>query len=103
MAKRTIILTSHDRELTVDIVVEPLSKTIHVKVEWIDTQFLTELVRDELSRLDDEYKVWLHTINRGVEIDSNVVDGKQSVILPQVTFGIAVRMAVMSIVAGNEA
>jgi aspartate carbamoyltransferase catalytic subunit len=42
-------------------------------------------------------------INRGVEIDSAVVDGQQSVILPQVTFGIAVRMAVMSIVAGNEA
>ena len=41
-------------------------------------------------------------INRGVEIDSAVVDGKQSVILPQVTFGIAVRMAVMSIVAGTE-
>ena len=40
-------------------------------------------------------------INRGVEIDSAVVDGAQSVILPQVTFGIAVRMAVMSIVAGN--
>jgi len=42
-------------------------------------------------------------INRGVEIDSAVVDGKQSVILPQVTFGIAVRMAVMSIIAGNSA
>ena len=42
-------------------------------------------------------------INRGVEIDSSVVDGVQSVILPQVTFGIAVRMAVMGIVAGNEA
>jgi aspartate carbamoyltransferase catalytic subunit len=42
-------------------------------------------------------------INRGVEIASAVVDGAQSVILPQVTFGIAVRMAVMSIVAGNEA
>jgi len=42
-------------------------------------------------------------INRGVEIDSAVVDGAQSVVLPQVTFGIAVRMAVMSIVAGNEA
>ncbi|MDR0274596.1 MAG: aspartate carbamoyltransferase catalytic subunit [Burkholderiaceae bacterium] len=39
-------------------------------------------------------------INRGVEIDSAVVDGSQSVILPQVTFGIAVRMAVLSIVAG---
>jgi aspartate carbamoyltransferase catalytic subunit len=42
-------------------------------------------------------------INRGVEIDSNVADGTQSVILPQVTFGIAVRMAVMSIIAGNNA
>ena len=40
-------------------------------------------------------------MNRGVEIDSAVADGKQSVILPQVTFGIAVRMAVMAIVAGN--
>jgi aspartate carbamoyltransferase catalytic subunit len=42
-------------------------------------------------------------INRGVEIDSIVADGTQSVILPQVTFGIAVRMAVMSIIAGNVA
>jgi aspartate carbamoyltransferase catalytic subunit len=42
-------------------------------------------------------------INRGVEIDSAVADGRHSVILPQVTFGIAVRMAVMSILAGNDA
>ncbi|MCH7344352.1 aspartate carbamoyltransferase catalytic subunit [Pelomonas sp. CA6] len=42
-------------------------------------------------------------INRGVEIASSVADGQHSVILPQVTFGIAVRMAVMSILAGNEA
>jgi aspartate carbamoyltransferase catalytic subunit len=42
-------------------------------------------------------------INRGVEIASDVADGRASVILPQVTFGIAVRMAVMSIIAGNEA
>ena len=41
-------------------------------------------------------------MNRGVEIDSAVADGKQSVILPQVTYGIAVRMAVMSILAGNS-
>jgi aspartate carbamoyltransferase catalytic subunit len=41
-------------------------------------------------------------INRGVEIDSKVADGPQAVILPQVTFGIAVRMAVMSIVAGTQ-
>lgn len=39
-------------------------------------------------------------MNRGVEIDSSVADGRQSVILPQVTFGIAVRMAVMSTLAG---
>jgi aspartate carbamoyltransferase catalytic subunit len=42
-------------------------------------------------------------INRGVEIDSTVADGRASVILPQVTFGIAVRMAVMSTIAGNVA
>jgi len=40
-------------------------------------------------------------MNRGVEIDSSVADGSQSVILPQVTFGIAIRMAVMSILGGN--
>ena len=41
-------------------------------------------------------------INRGVEIDSRVADGTQSVILPQVTFGIAVRMAVMAIAASSK-
>ncbi|MDC9726975.1 MAG: aspartate carbamoyltransferase catalytic subunit [Candidatus Thioglobus sp.] len=41
-------------------------------------------------------------INRGVEIDSAVADGAQSVILQQVTNGIAVRMAVMQILAKNH-
>ncbi len=41
-------------------------------------------------------------MNRGIEIDSSVADGGQSVILPQVTFGIAVRMAVMSLLAGAK-
>jgi aspartate carbamoyltransferase catalytic subunit len=41
-------------------------------------------------------------MNRGVEIDSSVADGSQAVILPQVTFGIAVRMAVMSMLAGTS-
>ncbi len=41
-------------------------------------------------------------MNRGVEIESSVADGVQSVILSQVTFGIAVRMAVMSILMGSE-
>ncbi|NOS98613.1 MAG: aspartate carbamoyltransferase catalytic subunit [Methylotenera sp.] len=41
-------------------------------------------------------------MNRGVEIDSTVADGAQSVILPQVTYGIAVRMAVMAMLAGGQ-
>ncbi len=41
-------------------------------------------------------------MNRGVEIDSSVADGNQSVILPQVTYGIAVRMAVMAMLAGGQ-
>jgi len=41
-------------------------------------------------------------MNRGVEIDSSVADGDHSVILPQVTFGIAVRMAALSIVASSS-
>jgi len=41
-------------------------------------------------------------MNRGVEIDSRVADGTQSVILPQVTFGVAVRMAVLSIAASSQ-
>jgi aspartate carbamoyltransferase catalytic subunit len=40
--------------------------------------------------------------NRGVEIESQVADGPQSVILEQVTTGIAVRMAVMSMVMKNR-
>jgi aspartate carbamoyltransferase catalytic subunit len=40
-------------------------------------------------------------MNRGVEIDSAVADGPHAVILPQVTFGIAVRMAVMCMLAGS--
>jgi aspartate carbamoyltransferase catalytic subunit len=41
-------------------------------------------------------------MNRGVEIDSAVADGANAVILPQVTFGIAVRMAVMSMLAAGN-
>ncbi len=41
-------------------------------------------------------------MNRGVEIDSDVADGPQSVILDQVTNGVAVRMAVLYLLAGGE-
>ena len=39
-------------------------------------------------------------VNRGIELSSEVADGPQSVILQQVTNGIAVRMAVMEMLAG---
>jgi len=41
-------------------------------------------------------------INRGVEIDSQVADGPHSVILHQVTNGVAVRMAVLYLLAGGR-
>src|SRR6201985_2398238 len=41
-------------------------------------------------------------INRGVEIDSDVADGNQSIILQQVENGVAVRMAALYLLAGKE-
>ncbi|NOY66515.1 MAG: aspartate carbamoyltransferase catalytic subunit [Gammaproteobacteria bacterium] len=41
-------------------------------------------------------------INRGVEMDSQVADGSRSVILQQVSYGIAVRMAVMSLAMRSQ-
>lgn len=41
-------------------------------------------------------------INRGIEIESEVADCKQSVILSQVTFGIAIRMAVMTMLVSKK-
>ena len=41
-------------------------------------------------------------INRGVEIESEVADSKQCVILSQVTYGIAIRMAIMTMLIGKN-
>lgn len=55
-----------------------------------------------LDKLDKEIIV-MHPgpINRGVEIDSDVADSKQSIILQQVENGVAVRMAVLYLLAGR--
>jgi aspartate carbamoyltransferase catalytic subunit len=42
-------------------------------------------------------------MNRGVEIAQDVADGEHSVILQQVTNGVAVRMAVLYLLAGHKA
>src|SRR3989338_2737531 len=61
------------------------------------------LTEEKLARARPEAIV-MHPgpMNRGIEIDSSVADGAHSVILSQVTFGIAVRMAVMSMLAGAK-
>ncbi len=51
---------------------------------------------------DDAIVMHPGPINRGVEIESTVADGAQSVILEQVTNGLAVRMAVMSLILGHS-
>ncbi len=61
------------------------------------------LTRRRLEQAGGE-KVIMHPgpINRGVEIDSDVADGPGSVILRQVTYGVAVRMAVLYLISGGE-
>ena len=61
------------------------------------------LTEDRLARAEPDVIV-MHPgpMNRGVEIDSAVADGKWSVILDQVSNGVAVRMAVLYLLAGGE-
>jgi len=68
--------------------------------EYLRTFGLTRL---RLEQAGGE-KIIMHPgpMNRGVEIDSDVADGPGSVILRQVTHGVAVRMAVLYLISGGE-
>jgi aspartate carbamoyltransferase catalytic subunit len=61
------------------------------------------VTRERLSRAPRDIVI-MHPgpMNRGVEIDSDVADGPHSVILDQVTNGVAVRMAVLYLLAGGK-
>ena len=98
---------------------------IEQAVEWAD---VLNVLRLQLERMEGGYvpslreynRIWgvsnerldasgkdpliLHPgpMNRGVEIDSDVADGDRSVILDQVTNGVAVRMAVLYLLAGGR-
>ena len=79
-----------------------------------------ERMREALISTDDYYKefgltknkiksakkdvIVMHPgpINRGIEIDSDVADGPNSVILDQVSAGISIRMAIMSLILKNK-
>jgi aspartate carbamoyltransferase catalytic subunit len=62
------------------------------------------ITRERLERLDKEIVI-MHPgpINRGVEISSDVADGPHSIILDQVENGVAVRMAVLYLLAAQGA
>ncbi len=100
-------------------------KRIEEAIEWAD---VLNVLRLQLERMEEGYvpslreynRIWgvtarrlefapqdlliLHPgpMNRGVEIDSDVADGPHSVILNQVTNGVAVRMAVLYLLAGGQ-
>ena len=61
------------------------------------------LNKEILNSLDKEITI-MHPgpINRGVEITSDVADSKQSIILEQVENGVAIRMAVLYLLAGQR-
>ena len=61
------------------------------------------VTRERLERAPRDVLI-LHPgpMNRGVEIDSDVADGPHSVILNQVTNGVAIRMAVLYLLSGNS-
>ncbi len=61
------------------------------------------ITRERLKNLNENFTI-MHPgpINRGVEITSEVADGPHSVILPQVTNGVAVRMALLYLLSGGR-
>ena len=58
-------------------------------------------VDDELLKLAKPHAILMHPgpVNRGVELSTSVIDGDRSVIVDQVTSGVAVRMAVMDMLS----
>jgi aspartate carbamoyltransferase catalytic subunit len=114
------LIPKHIKDLGVDV-------SYHLKssLEWAD---MVNVLRIQLERQDIKYfpsireysanygitqkimdemgdkKILLHPgpVNRGVEIESEVIDGPHSVVLQQVENGVAVRMAVLYLLALNK-
>jgi aspartate carbamoyltransferase catalytic subunit len=88
-----------------------VANVLRIQLERQNTKFFPSLReyslyfgvnKQRLDRLDRQITV-MHPgpINRGVEITSDVADSEHSIILDQVENGVAVRMAVMYLLAGN--
>lgn len=88
-----------------------VANMLRIQMERQDVQYFPSLreytlqyglTKEILNSLDKEITV-MHPgpINRGVEISSEVADSDQAIILPQVENGVAVRMAVLYLLAGK--
>ncbi len=88
-----------------------VANMLRIQMERLDVQYFPSLReytlqyglnKQILTNLDKEITV-MHPgpINRGVEITSDVADSNQAIILPQVENGVAVRMAVLYLLAGK--
>lgn len=90
-----------------------VANVLRIQLERQETKYIPSLreyalyygIHKEMLDELDKSIVIMHPgpINRGVEIDSNVADSDQSIILQQVENGVAVRMAVLFLLAGNQA
>ena len=94
-------LRGADVVMTLRIQLERQSGGFFPTLREYSTQFGLNRRRLALAKPD---AIVLHPgpINRGVEIDSDVADGTTSVILDQVENGVAVRMAILYLLAGGE-
>jgi len=89
-----------------------VANILRIQLERQDTRYFPSLReyamvwglnQERMASLNKEILI-MHPgpINRGVEITSDVADGKQSIILDQVESGVAVRMAVLYLLAGRK-
>ena len=90
-----------------------VANVLRIQLERQDIQYIPSLreynlyygiSRERLDRLDKKIII-MHPgpINRGVELNSDVADSDQAIILEQVENGVAIRMAVLYLLAGSRA
>jgi aspartate carbamoyltransferase catalytic subunit len=94
-------ITGADVVMMLRIQRERMSDAFFPSLKEYSTQYGLTLARLALAAPDC---IVLHPgpVNRGVEISSEVVDGSRSLILEQVTNGVAVRMAILFLLTGGD-
>ena len=89
-----------------------IANVLRIQLERQDIKYIPSLReysmyyginKERLARLDKEITI-MHPgpINRGVELNSDVADSEHSIILQQVENGVAIRMAVLYLLAGSK-